>query len=1022
MSSKYPRHLPHARYSGTCAECHGAILEGEPCHWSSERKQICDESCDAKLPGSKQPPSTPSKGPAAPQGSVDSKVVSDAEWEHLIAFLRQSVVLAAGKSVLPVEQANASLVGVAADFLHGDSVESVVTRLAMEPSEKSGAGDDEGQSLAFGWPILTFRNSEGSTSATPILVCSVTVSKSDEGALLVSRESDFGLNPALSAQDGLGLSLGQVLGELLEQQDSEQPRSYMVLIGEAAESVGVPMEGFENNVGTDLLEEEEGIYNASMVLRDPNLATAGLLKELETLEGRTDWRQTAAAALIDRVAVRTTSGVRRNSPMLGPLPTNLSQEEVIKGSFDSRLTVVTGPPGTGKSQVVVNLVANAWGREELVLLTSTNNAAVNVAVERAELLTTGLLLRTGNRDAREALPNKVTQIVGLSAAVKSEQWAIAESRLALSVKQRDEYLAHLEMFDDMETSQFEWALEEERLYNEVGLNVGAELADDVLVSVRGTLASIQRWPILKRLRLRQLGKRFGIVIRVDKCKVALDWLAVRIDNRDRITKLRALDEVLGDRMARLEELETAWREASRELINLRVSDSVDKNKKKFVSLAGAGYLGMVRSVEELSTAFRGWASTLLSLRSNFPLRAGLFDTVIIDEASQCHLANVLPAAYRAKRLVVVGDPNQLQPITSLTEKQETAVAVQNAFSQEEIERWHWSSVRDSSFDAFESVVGANEVKLLNEHYRCHPRIARWFNDAFYASQLEVLTDVADFDEDRRAISWTDVAGTATRPVGRSGSWVNVDEAQAVIAILKQETASGNTVGVVTPFAAQSDLIERLAVSEFGRDLLGEVDFRVGTSHRFQGDERDVMVFSPVIAPGIAPSAARWVERERRLINVAVSRARQRLHIVGSPQIANFNVPTLVSLRTFIENVTEQEEGRISPQFASEAEERLYVSMLEEGLNPLSKFNVQGYELDFAVFAGSRRFDIEVDGDQHRDEAGRSCRQDVVRDRILSRSGWMVMRVPAWECFEVPDTVARGLQDRIEMVAPAPEVP
>ena len=449
MSSTYPRYLLHARYNGTCAECHGIVSEGEPCFWSPERKKVCHLSCEAKLPGSKQQPPAPRKSSAPLQSSSVSSATSDADWKHLIWYLRQSVILAAGKSVLPVGEANASLVGVAADFLKGKSDESAITRVTIEPVDESRT-DDEGQSIAFGWPILTFRTPEGSTSATPVLVCSVSVTKSEEGSLLVSRESDFGINPALSAQDGLGLSLAQVLGELLDGDNSEQPRSYMILIGEAAKSLGVPMDGFENDFGADILKEEEGIYNASMVLQDPNLATAGLLKELESLEGRTDWRQTAAAALIDRVAVRTSGGETNKGPLLGPLPTNHSQEEVIKSSFDSRLTVVTGPPGTGKSQVVVNLVANAWGREESVLLASTNNAAVNVAVERSEILTSGLLLRTGNRDAREALPNKVTQIVGLSSAVKPEQWAMSETRLALSVKQRQEYLTLLETFDGME--------------------------------------------------------------------------------------------------------------------------------------------------------------------------------------------------------------------------------------------------------------------------------------------------------------------------------------------------------------------------------------------------------------------------------------------------------------------------------------------------------------------------------------------------------------------------------------------
>ena len=65
---------------------------------------------------------------------------------------------------------------------------------------------------------------------------------------------------------------------------------------------------------------------------------------------------------------------------------------------------------------------------------------------------------------------------------------------------------------------------------------------------------------------------------------------------------------------------------------------------------------------------RGWACTALAAHTNFHLESGLFDLVIVDEASQCSLAAVLPLAYRAKRLAVVGDPYQLYPIISLSDR------------------------------------------------------------------------------------------------------------------------------------------------------------------------------------------------------------------------------------------------------------------------------------------------------------------------------------------------------------------
>lgn len=80
-------------------------------------------------------------------------------------------------------------------------------------------------------------------------------------------------------------------------------------------------------------------------------------------------------------------------------------------------------------------------------------------------------------------------------------------------------------------------------------------------------------------------------------------------------------------------------------------------------------------------------------------------------------------------------------------------------------------------------------------------------------------------------------------------------------------------------------------------------------------------------------------------------------------------------------------------------------MRQAGLAPLGKLDVEGYELDFAFITDAVRVNVEVDGDQHLDDFGRSRRQDLVRDRILQRAGWKVLRVLAWRCVAEPAVAA-----------------
>ena len=308
--------------------------------------------------------------------------------------------------------------------------------------------------------------------------------------------------------------------------------------------------------------------------------------------------------------------------------------------------------------------------------------------------------------------------------------------------------------------------------------------------------------------------------------------------------------------------------------------------------------------------------------------------------------------------------------------------------------------------------------MLNEHYRCHPDIARWFNKTFYGNQLTVLTDVSDASQHDRAIHWYDVDGAAERPA--SGSWMNQAEARKVAELLSGLVQSGyRNVGVVTPFTAQARLIGRLAQSQLGRDFLNDIEFVCGTAHRLQGDERDAIVISSVLSPGMSRSGVRWIEKERNLLNVAVSRARRALVVLGHPHIEKLGSPTLASLRVYLRNevIRSEENETLSSNFRTDSasEHFLLDEMQLNGLIPYAKLNVEGYELDFALLENGIKLNVEVDGDQHIDSRGRQRRQDITRDRVLANLGWTVLRVPAWRCHEDMNSVIdeiKGIRDRL----------
>jgi very-short-patch-repair endonuclease len=392
--------------------------------------------------------------------------------------------------------------------------------------------------------------------------------------------------------------------------------------------------------------------------------------------------------------------------------------------------------------------------------------------------------------------------------------------------------------------------------------------------------------------------------------------------------------------------------------------------------------------------------------------------VIIDEASQCSLAAVLPLAYRAKRLAVVGDPCQLNPIVSVGDRLLQEIAAQTGFDTDDLCKRGIHHKSGSAYLAFEFAARPREPVLLNEHYRCHPHIARWFNRTFYDGELTVLTDVSGTSQRGRAIWWVDVDGEAVRPP--TGSWLNRAEAEEAVRQLRGLIKSGyKTVGVVTPFSAQAQLIGQLARKQIGQDSLDTIKFVSGTAHRFQGGERDVILFASVLSPGMSESGPRWVEKERNLLNVAVSRASRVLIVLGHPLIGNLGSSTLASLRAYVRDEVNRNEGAgsASAEFRVDSmSEKILLEAMQLGdLLPYAKLEVEGYELDFALLEQGIKLNIEVDGDQHLDARGRQRRQDITRDRVLAKLGWTVLRIPAWQCHKEIEVVIdeiRKTRDRL----------
>ena len=223
------------------------------------------------------------------------------------------------------------------------------------------------------------------------------------------------------------------------------------------------------------------------------------------------------------------------------------------------------------------------------------------------------------------------------------------------------------------------------------------------------------------------------------------------------------------------------------------------------------------------------------------------------------------------------------------------------------------------------------------------------------------------------------------------------------------TGYKGTIGVVTPFQAHSVRIrDKVNLNKDLADRLMVRNFLCDTVHKFQGDERDVMIFSSVVSEGVTEGAASFLKRTGNLFNVAITRARAALIVVGDKQ-ASYNsgithykgfVEYINNLDHRIVDLTEvpvRDFGSKYPKVSSKVmvsdwEKYLYEALYKAGIQTTPQHPVGQYYLDLALFDGDRKLNIEVDGEKyHRNWDGELMRRDQLRNKRLIELGWDVQR-------------------------------
>jgi hypothetical protein len=549
----------------------------------------------------------------------------------------------------------------------------------------------------------------------------------------------------------------------------------------------------------------------------------GLVRELnklkEILPRQRGWLSSALRFLLEPPAASTPSDEQVLQALANPACPTFSQAVAIAHGLTKPLTVITGPPGTGKTRVITALIIEHLLLGQSVLIASKINTAVDTAVAMVErLVGQGAILRTGNQEARTQLAQIATMLAG---------W--------LKWQGRGEVLTgELPVWRNDQIEKFlAQVLSKSRRIRQSAHRL-RRLAFPL---ARAENHPLRWWAFLTRWRL----KRFES-----------SWHALHSEMQE---MLRSIER---------------WRELRAFQLHRALNSLVAVNQKTLIRLANAmGSDSRARHRVFLRLAEKGYpiAISNLAISTNLPLEPAMFDLLIIDEASTCDPASLLPLLYRARRAVIVGDPQQLPHITGRGWRQVGPVPELRGADGHRFSAEFGTSV----YELCRALAGGAEHCLLNDHFRCPPKIISFANARFYGGNLRIHTpDYPDCFEVRLLESHH--KGT------RTGSRLNPVQQEEAIRLLKVfiQKFPDDTYGIVTPYRAAADaLIETVQADSELAPLWREERILIGTAHRFQGNEVDHLIFATIAGSNATQRELRWVEQPN-LFNVAITRAKRSL--------------------------------------------------------------------------------------------------------------------------------------------------
>lgn len=523
------------------------------------------------------------------------------------------------------------------------------------------------------------------------------------------------------------------------------------------------------------------------------------------------------------------NNIRRKEPSLiiFDKKININQMRVLYNAMKYPVTYVQGPPGTGKTQTIINVVLSAFYNEKSILVCSSNNKPVDGILEKLKFTYKGQetpfpFLRLGNFDDVKRATLKIRKLHNFS----SEKVP------------KDELLRKITISNDNQNSELLKLLNRQ------------ETKEDIKDRLESSRKQISYFDNANSAIVAHFKEK------VEQLQAKFDDLP-EVTNEDLISLFIPLNEnyQLSQFLffKSLQYVEKLKRSKYSDLIAICNIQDDDERANEFNK-----WTQQDENMRKLAEVFPIIFSTNISSR-----RLGsadfMFDLVVMDEAGQCNIATALLPIAKAEALLLVGDPNQLKPVVVLDDRINDELMKKYNISPE------YNYKTNSILDIMRAHDNISKYILLKYHYRCGRKIIDFSNQRYYANSLD-LTYVKSPGE----LEVVDVKNVNIKQKNEA-----FEEASAIAEYIKRNSIKD--AYIITPFVNQRELILSLLRGK------GIYDVDCGTIHSLQGAERDTIIFSPAISLATSKRTFEWLKNNDELINVAATRAKNKLIICADTE-------------------------------------------------------------------------------------------------------------------------------------------